>query len=42
VGFGGQRVWISPKNELVIVYVTKKWSKAWNEAKLPNIILQSL
>ena len=22
--------------------VTKKWSKAWNEAKLPNIILQSL
>ena len=42
VGFGGQRVWISPKNELVIVYATKKWSNAWNEAKLPNMILQSL
>ena len=41
-GFGGQRVWISPKNELVIVYATRKWSDAWDEAKIPNIILQSL
>ena len=41
-GFGGQRVWISPKNELIVVYATKKWSNAWDEAKVPNIILQSL
>ena len=41
-GFGGQRVWISPKNELIVVYATKKWSNAWDEAKVPNMILQSL
>ena len=41
-GYGGQRVWVSPKNELVVVYAARKWHNAWVEAKIPNIVLQSL
>ena len=41
-GYGGQRVWVSPKNELVVVYASRKWHDAWVEAKIPNIVLQSL
>ena len=42
VGFGGQRTWVSPKNNLVIVYATKQWANAWIEAKIPNLIISSL
>ena len=42
VGFGGQRTWVSPKYNLVIVYATKHWANAWVEAKIPNSIISSL
>lgn len=42
LGFGDQRVWISPTHELVIVYATMRWASEWDETKIPNTILRAL
>jgi CubicO group peptidase (beta-lactamase class C family) len=42
LGYGEQRVWISPSNELVIVRGTRKWAPSWNETRIPNTILDAL
>lgn len=42
LGYGEQRVWISPSNELIIVRGTKQWSPSWNETKIPNAILDAI
>ena len=42
LGFGGQKVWVSPSNNLVIVRATMKWADSWVETKIPNAILNAL
>lgn len=42
LGFGEQRIWISPSNELVIVRGTNQWAPSWNETYIPNVILDGL
>jgi CubicO group peptidase (beta-lactamase class C family) len=37
-GFGGQRVWIMPSKQLVIVRTGRTWPPAWDDAILPNLI----
>jgi len=40
-GYGGQRVYISPSQQLVIVRIGAP-SASWDDSELPNIILSSL
>jgi CubicO group peptidase (beta-lactamase class C family) len=42
VGFGEQRVWISPSNDLVIVRGTRQWAPSWNEMRIPNLALDAI
>lgn len=42
LGFGDQRVWISPAHDLVIVYATMQWASEWIETRIPNTILRAL
>lgn len=42
LGFGDQRVWISPANDLVIVYATMQWASEWIETRIPNTLLKGL
>jgi CubicO group peptidase (beta-lactamase class C family) len=42
LGFGGQRVWISPRHELVIVRGTARWPVSWVETRIPNLIIKGL
>lgn len=42
LGYGDQRVWVSPANDLVIVRATKQWAPSWVETRIPNIILGDL
>jgi CubicO group peptidase (beta-lactamase class C family) len=37
-GFGGQRVWIMPSANLIIVRAGKSWPKAWDDAVIPNLL----
>jgi len=37
-GFGGQRVWIMPGKQLVVVRAGRTWPKAWDDAMLPNLL----
>jgi len=41
-GYGQQRVWVSPSQNLVIVRATKRWANLWIETKIPNAILKVL
>jgi hypothetical protein len=40
-GFGGQRVYIVPSKQLVIVH-TGPLNPEWDDAKLANLIIRSL
>lgn len=42
LGYGDQRVWVSPSNDLVIVRATTQWAPSWVETRIPNIILRAL
>ena len=42
LGYGGQKVWVSPSNDLVIVRATMKWADSWVETKIPNAVLNAL
>ncbi len=42
LGFGGQRVWISPRHELVIVRGAARWPVSWVETRIPNLIIKGL
>ncbi len=42
VGFGEQRVWISPSNDLVIVRGARQWAPSWNEMYIPNLVLDAI
>ena len=42
LGYGGQKVWISPSNNLVIVRTTMKWANSWVETKIPNAVINAL
>ncbi len=42
LGYGGQKVWVSPSNNLVIVRATVKWADSWVETKIPNAVLNAL
>lgn len=42
LGYGGQKVWVSPSNNLVIVRATVKWADSWVETKIPNAVLEAL
>ena len=41
-GYGGQRVWVSPSNNLVVVRATMKWAGSWVETKIPNMVLSAI
>lgn len=41
-GFGGQRVWIMPSADLVVVRMGRTWPKAWDDAAIPNLLHRSL
>ena len=41
-GYGGQKVWVSPSHNLVIVRATAKWADSWVETKIPNAVLTSI
>jgi CubicO group peptidase (beta-lactamase class C family) len=40
-GFGGQRVYVSPVNELVIVR-TGRAQQDWDDARLPNLLIRGI
>ena len=42
LGYGEQRVWISPLNELVVVRGTMNWAPSWNETLIPNALLDAI
>lgn len=42
LGYGDQRVWVSPSNDLVIVRATTQWAPSWVETRIPNTILRAL
>lgn len=42
LGYGDQRVWVSPSNDLVIVRATTDWAPSWVETRIPNTILKAL
>ncbi len=42
LGYGGQKVWISSVQELVIVRGTGQWPTAWVETRIPNLIISGL
>jgi CubicO group peptidase (beta-lactamase class C family) len=42
LGYGGQRVWISAADDLVIVRGTTEWAPEWVESAIPNIIVRAL
>lgn len=37
-GHGGQRVYVMPDKQLVIVRAARQWPDAWDDALLPNVI----
>lgn len=37
-GHGGQRVYVMPDKELVVVRAARQWPEAWDDALLPNVI----
>ena len=41
-GFGGQRVWIMPASDLIVVRIGRRWPSAWDDATLPNLIYRGL
>ena len=42
LGYGGQKVWVSPSHNLVIVRATMKWADSWVETLIPNAIINAL
>lgn len=42
IGYGGQRVWVSPEDDLVIVRSAVEWAPEWDEAFIPNVLARSL
>ena len=42
LGYGGQKVWISRRHQLVIVRATSRWPDAWVETRIPNLIIAGI
>jgi CubicO group peptidase (beta-lactamase class C family) len=42
LGYGGQRVWISRRYQLVIVRSTVRWPEAWVETRIPNLLIAGI
>ncbi|MEL7030558.1 MAG: serine hydrolase, partial [Pseudomonadota bacterium] len=41
-GYGRQRVWVIPSQDLVIVRATRTWSDDWDESVIPNTVLRGV
>lgn len=41
-GHGGQRVWVVPSRDLVIVRAGKSWPSEWDEAAIPNGVIRAM
>jgi CubicO group peptidase (beta-lactamase class C family) len=42
LGYGGQKVWISRRHQLVIVRGTSAWPESWVETRIPNLIVAGI
>jgi CubicO group peptidase (beta-lactamase class C family) len=42
LGYGYQRVWVLPAQQLVIVRMGRAWPQAWDEAAIPNAVVRAL
>ena len=41
-GHGFQRVWVVPSEELVILRTGISWPEAWDESRIPNLVIRAI